>query len=175
MSERGSFVTQYIYCEKCFQSAKRVLLGREKDLCSTVIPQWDDSDTEIPVIAGKVGSDWIGGGLYMFEQELGPDLEALICHTVRVAVLAKDGEQIFTFTPTNAEAAPSIPEGYAIVPINPTPQMIHAMRFSTSSAPKFGEKWEEFKHEFPHFGPSLAEHAYRRAIAAAPSNPRGKP
>jgi hypothetical protein len=27
MSERGSFVTEYIYCDKCFHVVKKVLLG----------------------------------------------------------------------------------------------------------------------------------------------------
>lgn len=100
MSERGSFVTEYIYCEKCFQAAKSVLLDREKYLCSTVIPQWDNSGTEIPVIAGKTGGSYSGHELHIFEQDLGPQLEVLICHPLRVAVLAESGEAIFTFQPS---------------------------------------------------------------------------
>jgi hypothetical protein len=99
MSERGSFVTEYIYCSKCFEAAKSVLLGREKYLCSTIIPQWDKSGTEIPVIAGKCGAGWSGGELSLFEDELGPELEALICCEVRIAVLAENGNAIFKFKP----------------------------------------------------------------------------
>lgn len=82
--------TQYIYCDKCWQAAKKVLLAREKTICSTVIPGWGNTD-EITIIAGKVGGEYPGGELALFSNELIPQLEALICHEVRIAVLPESG------------------------------------------------------------------------------------
>jgi hypothetical protein len=85
MSQRGSFVTEYIYCDKCFQAAKGVLLARDQGLCSTVIPAWAPGDTELPIIAGKLGHAW--SEAFVMEHEIGPELAKVICHPVRIAVL----------------------------------------------------------------------------------------
>jgi hypothetical protein len=98
MSERGSFVTEYIYCSKCLEAAKRVLIGREKYLCSIELPSWINDET-LPIIAGKIGGMSRGEELVEFECEIGAELEASICHPLRVAVLAEVGERIFTFEP----------------------------------------------------------------------------
>lgn len=89
MSQRGSFVTEYIYCDKCFQAAKVVLLARDKGLCSTVIQAWAPGDTELPIIAGKLGHSW--SEAHAIEHEIGPELAAVICHPVRIAVLQEVG------------------------------------------------------------------------------------
>lgn len=101
MSERGSFVTEYVYCEKCFEAAKKVLLSRNKTICSTVIPHWnpEGEGPEMPIIAGKVGGSYSGQELFMFETEIVQDLSKVICHPMRVGVLAECGEQIFTVMP----------------------------------------------------------------------------
>ena len=104
MSERGSFVTDYMYCDQCFEAAKGVLLSRHKYLCSVVIPHWDtgaDKPREFPIIAGKVGGLYRGEELDTFEQELVPKLESVLCHSLRIAVLAESGKKIFTVTPTD--------------------------------------------------------------------------
>lgn len=99
MSERGSFVTEYINCDKCFQEAKKVLLFRNKSICSTVIPSWVPGEEEMPIIAGKVGGigndSYPGGEFVIFEEELTPILAAVICHPLRIAVLAESGGSKF--------------------------------------------------------------------------------
>ena len=40
-----------------------------------------------------------GEELVTFDSEIGAELEAAICHPLRVAVLAEAGERIFTFEP----------------------------------------------------------------------------
>lgn len=102
MSERGSFVTQYVYCQKCFNAAKNILLSREKDICSVVIPHWNvaHEGNEIPIIAGKVGGSYSNEELNMFKYDIIPKLRLVLCHSMRIAVLAEQGEQIFTVTPT---------------------------------------------------------------------------
>lgn len=47
MSERGSFCTEYVYCHKCFDACRKVLLGDVKYLNSQEIK-------ELPIIAGKL-------------------------------------------------------------------------------------------------------------------------
>jgi hypothetical protein len=100
MSERGSFVTEYIYCDKCFAAAKGVLLANDKYLRSVVVPQWGDKGGELKIIAGKVGGLYAGEELVEFEYQLIPALEQVICHPLRVAVLAERGERIFTAMPS---------------------------------------------------------------------------
>lgn len=100
MSERGSFVTEYIYCEKCFEAAKGVLIAQGKYLCSTVVPGWNKQEPELPIIAGKLGGLYAGEELVDFEFEYAPRLEDVLCHSMRVAVLAEKGERIFTVMPT---------------------------------------------------------------------------
>lgn len=87
MSQRGSFVTEYIYCDKCFQAAKGVLLARDKGLCSVVVPHWnpEHEGPEMPIIAGKLGHTW--SEAHAMEHEIGPELAKVICHPVRITVL----------------------------------------------------------------------------------------
>ena len=101
MSERGSFVTEYIYCSKCFEAAKGVLLGDHKYLKSVTIPIWSASEDkhDLPIIAGKVGGLYSSEELDTFEQEFVPQLAEVICHKMRIAVLADTGERIFTVWP----------------------------------------------------------------------------
>lgn len=91
MSQRGSFVTEYIYCDKCFQAAKSVLLARDKWLCSIVVPHWnpEHEGPEMPIIAGKLGHSW--SEAHAMEYEIGPELAKVICHPVRIAVLQEIG------------------------------------------------------------------------------------
>jgi hypothetical protein len=96
MSDSGSFVTEYIYCDKCFEAAKKALLRREKYMCSTIIPSWAKTETEgLPIIAGKIGGLYSGEEIDSFEQYVIPDeLEPVICHPLRIAVLAESGSAI---------------------------------------------------------------------------------
>ncbi len=98
MSERGSFVTEYIYCEKCFEIAKKYLLDNRKHLCSIVIPSWEKGK-ELTIIAGKIGGGYPGHELIIFTYEIIPKLEKEICHKLRIAVIGESGEDIFIIEP----------------------------------------------------------------------------
>lgn len=88
MSERGSFVTQFIYCDKCLEAAKEVLLGSHKSLCSQQIKGWSgNEDDYMPIIAGKIGGTYSGEEINDFEESYIPMLEAKICHELRISVL----------------------------------------------------------------------------------------
>ena len=106
MSERGSFVTEYIYCLKCFESLEKILLDKQKYLCSVAIPTWVENlnlvnqgnRDVLPIIAGKIGGLWPGEELFTFDYCLRDAIENVICHEVKIAVLADCGEgSIFTF------------------------------------------------------------------------------
>lgn len=103
MSERGSFVTEYIYCKKCFEVAKSVLLGNEKYLCSTTIPHWNSEKEgkELPIIAGKIGGLYDQEEIDTFEFEFIPKLKEKLCHSLRIAVLAEIGEKVFIIKKEN--------------------------------------------------------------------------
>lgn len=104
MSDRGSFVTEYIYCSKCLDVARDVLCTSDK--------YWDGSPVECttgmndekpyPIIAGKVGS---GGGwaeeVYVLEDELMPEMAKRICHPIRIAIIpeTENSEKIVTVHP----------------------------------------------------------------------------
>ena len=99
MSEHGSFVTQYIHCEQCFEAAHTILLKQNKELCSSLIWSWQPAVDPMPIIAGKVGGLGSGDELITFEFDLNEQLAKLICHPLRIAVLAETGERIFTVVP----------------------------------------------------------------------------
>lgn len=88
MSERGSFVTEYCNCEKCFAVLKKYLLGRDKYLCSVQIPSW--CSQELPIIAGKIGGLHRGEEREVFEFDLIPKIQEEICHEVIIVVIPDD-------------------------------------------------------------------------------------
>ena len=99
MSERGSFVTEYIYCEGCLDVVKDILIDDCKYLKGIQIPGWAGLIHDLPIIAGKIGGSYQGEELIHFEYELIPEIKKRICHKMRIAVLADDGERIFYIEP----------------------------------------------------------------------------
>lgn len=96
MSERGSFVTEYIYCKQCFEAAQQVLLGKEKYLHSCVIPAGDGF---MPIIAGKIGGLGPGDEFINFDRYLLSPLSESICHKMRVTILADSGQATLLILP----------------------------------------------------------------------------
>lgn len=104
MSERGSFVTEYIYCNACFEAAKNILKCDSKFLRGVVIPGWSGmSRPDLPIIAGKIGGAYPGEELHEFEHVYQRLLSEVVCHPMRVAVLADSGERIFVVQPITPE------------------------------------------------------------------------
>ena len=105
MSERGSFVTEYIGCPRCWAAARQVLLvdhEHYKFFRAFESPPVDGKP--LPIIAGKIGGLYFGEELVEFESYWAPELAKVICHPLRVAVLADHGQQIFNVAP----AAPGV-------------------------------------------------------------------
>lgn len=82
MSERSSFCTEWIYCSKCFDAAQKVFAEELSD---------EDPLFATGLIAGKISAPDSNGELRMFEFEIGPKLSEIICHRMRIAVMAEGG------------------------------------------------------------------------------------
>lgn len=93
MSERGSFCTEYIYCDDCFNACKKVLLNNTKWLNSLQIH-------ELPIIAGKIGGMYSGEEFHDMENEYIPKIQKLMCdeHKIRICVHSdSNGSIIYEF------------------------------------------------------------------------------
>lgn len=87
MSERGTVITQYVYCARCLGVAREVLdaeLDATADLGAA--------------IAGRISSSFSGGEILCFETEIAPRLQERLCHSLRVAVMADNGFAYFLIT-----------------------------------------------------------------------------
>lgn len=98
MSERGSFVTEYIYCDKCFNACKEVLCENDKYLKGIEIPSWE-GEGNLPIIAGKIGGLYANEECNCMEYELIPQIQEKMCpeHKIRIAVMAEQGNALFEF------------------------------------------------------------------------------
>lgn len=100
MSERGSFVTEYVYCNHCFNVLKKFLICQDYCLASSLL---ELKGEPLPIIAGKIGGSFEGEEVFMFMHNYGDSIENEICHDVRVAVLGESGGKIFTLKPANKD------------------------------------------------------------------------
>lgn len=96
MSERGSFVTDFIYCEKCLDALKKIFF-EEKYLNRYISPNLINNR----IIAGKIKGSYPKNELNLTENTLIPYLEEFICCKLRIAVLADTGQRIFYLKPRN--------------------------------------------------------------------------
>lgn len=60
MSERGSFVTEYIYIESDYKLIREALNKNSKYLCISPPAYWDNKENEMPIVSGKVGESMCG-------------------------------------------------------------------------------------------------------------------
>lgn len=87
MSERGSFVTEYIYCKQCCEMMWRTFCHHLEDPVRTR-----------RIVGGFIGGLYNGEELHAMEAILtsvGPQL----CHAVRVIVLADSDQAMFIVQP----------------------------------------------------------------------------
>jgi hypothetical protein len=99
MSERGSWCTEYIACDHCFDGLKKHFMAQEQGKYFSAQQLNSSWSGELPILAGKIGGLWGGEEVFVFDQEMRPGIEAAICHPVRIAVLAETGQQMLTFNP----------------------------------------------------------------------------
>lgn len=102
MSERGSFVTEYVNCPTCFEGVREVLMA---DAPHKYL--WPVQVGDFPIIAGKIGALSPREELRDFEFEIGPAIAKRLCHPLRVAVLADNGRALYMVHPDGiVEAGP---------------------------------------------------------------------
>lgn len=110
MSERGSLITEYIYCMNCYKAIKKVLddsplteyranFAYNKMVVVTDYCAQFDDDGELPILAYKISESFSGGELVRFSSEVAPEIGKVICHPVRVAVMAEDRPEVYLVTP----------------------------------------------------------------------------
>ena len=99
MSQRGSFVTEYIYCEKCLEVAKKALLDNDKYLCSRQLPSWEGDGKLLPIISGKLGGLYIGEELSVIRDTLKESKERPCCSIKIVVLPESDGVWVIEWGP----------------------------------------------------------------------------
>lgn len=104
MSERSSFVTDYIYCPVCFETVKACFLDREveKYLVAEQISSWIPGEM-LPIIAGKIGGLGPGDEIKVMRNAIA---ECHPCHPVRIVMLL-ESNRVETLV-LNAEASQAL-------------------------------------------------------------------
>lgn len=95
MSDRGSFVTEYLYCEKCLLIAKEHLIKNEKHLKGIQIPSWKENEY-LPIIAGKIGG--VGSAdIYDTIFKKSEEIASKVCHSMRISLISEEGTPDWIF------------------------------------------------------------------------------
>jgi len=103
MSERGSFVTQYFYCEKCFEATKNAMEQNGNVEHVTVINS--------RILSGKIGGLWSGEKLFTMNTQIIPDLQYEVCCPVTIGVIPDAApETFFVIQPKSMDLKPKPPE-----------------------------------------------------------------
>lgn len=93
MSDRSSFITEFIHCDRCLEAAKRVLMAPNEVLRCAQQLMDVERGTLLPVIVGMTKTTLRGGALIEMDR-LTLELHPLLCHPLRIAVLDEWGQQI---------------------------------------------------------------------------------
>ncbi len=90
MSERGSFITEFIYCHACLDAVRAALLSAKEFVYQH---QLCIEGHLLPIVAGRIRGAYSGQELVDFEFVCMPELEQRLCHPVRFAVFSDAGGQ----------------------------------------------------------------------------------
>ena len=92
MSERGSFVTEYMSCPECRKNVIRILTADNgKSFKAQQIEHWSNKEPYLPILAGKVGSSYTNGEVEEFINQ-NEGLSDAICHSLTVTIIADSGD-----------------------------------------------------------------------------------
>ena len=99
MSERGTYITEYFYCPKCLQVAREHLTKTLHD--DPVLLRFTDGP--FGALAGLVGGMYSGEEIDVIKNEVVEPLESLLCHPIRITVVADGIKEPKTFYVKGAE------------------------------------------------------------------------
>jgi hypothetical protein len=99
MSERGTWITEFIYCDKCIEKFREFLNETECAEDGGESKYWSFGRVGQHAFAGRISGLFSGEELQLFEFHLIPKLKEMLCHPLRIAVLADHGEMVFTVLP----------------------------------------------------------------------------
>lgn len=106
MSYRGTFVTERISCEKCFEVAREEL-DRLRREAAWIRANVNGFHPRVDLVAGWTKTTYPGGDRVSAELEVVPALEARLCHPLTLAVLGEDETaQSFTAFPPDWQVRP---------------------------------------------------------------------
>ena len=94
MSDRGCWMTEFIYCPKCREIVRGVL---SDILLEPVHIITQGPDSEMGSLHGRVSGLYPGEEIDVFENEIIPALEGRVCHPVRLVVIAESVDLAKTF------------------------------------------------------------------------------
>lgn len=103
MSERGTWLSGRIYCKECRLGFLRFLelTGAAPPPCR----HWSGLQFAPGAFCGEIGGLYGGEELHYWETELLEALGQQICHPVRIAVLADEGERMYEVRPKGSGTA----------------------------------------------------------------------
>ena len=110
MSDRGSFVTEYIGCKDCLEVAKRVLVGSgQHGLGQQIIRSGQPGKVrQLPIIAGYTRSV-VPGLAWQFDDDVRKELDEGLCHSLAIAVLDEQGVMVKSRQAVTLMFGPTIP------------------------------------------------------------------
>jgi len=91
MSERGCFITEWIYCETCRKAVGTILKAEESNYLSCVTFINNGA-----IIAGRVNGLYNGEEIDRFKFSINKKLTKIICHPLRISIISEDGHKLFS-------------------------------------------------------------------------------
>jgi len=92
VSERGSWVTQYIYCPECVCAVRDAIAAADADSGYAIETI---SAPQGPIFGGFISGPGLNGEHITFEVDMREEIESRICHPLSVAVLSDGGANLF--------------------------------------------------------------------------------
>lgn len=96
MSERGTWITEHIYCAQCVERFQKFL--DESGCLTDANKYWSYVKSSPWSFAGRISGLYAGEELHDWEN-MAEDLQKILCHNMRIAVLAENGSEVFTVKP----------------------------------------------------------------------------
>lgn len=92
MSERGTWVTEHIYCAQCLETFQKFL--SERGCLTDRNKYWSYVKPSAWCFAGRISGLYAGEEIHDWDS-MAEDLAKILCHPLRIAVLAENGEKIY--------------------------------------------------------------------------------